>query len=82
MISLFSSLSSHGLSVYLWKASSIFVIYDHLSERAIMEVQTRRNHRMPMEEEQKDQESNKEGDDGGNGGLAQDEGAGSQEEGR
>ena len=47
-----------------------------------MEVQTRRNHKMPMEEEQKDQESNKEGDDGGNGGLAQDEGAGSQEEGR
>ena len=82
MTSLFSSLSSHGLSVHLWKVSSIFVISDHLSERAIMEVQTRRNHRMPMEEEQKDQESNKEGDDGGNGGLAQDEGAGSQEEGR
>ena len=47
-----------------------------------MELQTRRNHRMPMDERQKDQESDKEGDDAGNGGLAQGEGAGSQEAGR
>ena len=35
---------------------------------------------MPMDEEQMDRESDKEGDDGGNGGLAQGEGAGSQGE--
>ena len=55
MTSLFSffSLSSYDLSFYLM-VSSIFVTSDHLSERVIVELQTRRNRRKTRDEEQKD----------------------------
>ena len=53
--------------------SSIFVMSDHLSERVIMELQTRRNRKMPKDEEQMDRGLDMERGDGGNGGQALDE---------
>ena len=53
--------------------SSNFVMSDHWSERVIMELQTRRNRKMPKDEEQRDRGLDMERDDGGNGDLAPDE---------
>ena len=68
----FSSLSSYDLSFSL-VVSSIFAPSDHLSERVIMELQTRRNRKMPKDEEQMDRGLDMERDDGGNGAQALDE---------
>ena len=53
--------------------SSNFVMSDHWSERVIMELQTRRNRKMPKDEEQRDRGLDMERDDGGNGDQAPDE---------
>ena len=75
----FSSLSSYDLSFSL-VVSSIFVMSDHLSERVITELQTRRNRKMPKDEEQMDRGLDMERDGGGNGDQALDEEARSPEE--
>lgn len=52
--------------------SSFFVTSDHLSERVVVELQTRRNRRKTRDEEQRDRGlDDREQDDGGNGDLGQ-----------
>lgn len=52
--------------------SSFFVTSDHLSERVVVELQTRRNRRKTRDEEQRDRGlDDREQDDGGNDDLGQ-----------
>ena len=80
MFLLFSFLSPHVFSFAQWVSSILVTTSDHLSERASIEVQTRHNRCMQSDEEQMDQESDKEGGDDGDGGMALGEGDGSQGE--